>query len=96
MICAQTHFAFVAWKTATHFSGSCSHSPNAHIKCALATMADMGFLKADHQRAEFRQAKPLRHLATQDSALGLRPRGAALASDNKHECESVAMRALMR
>jgi hypothetical protein len=24
MICAQTRFAFVAWKTGFHFSGSCS------------------------------------------------------------------------
>ena len=36
-------------------------------------MADMGFLEADHQRAEFRQAEPLRHLTAQHAALGLGP-----------------------
>ena len=56
-------------------------------------MADMGFLEADHQRAEFRQAEPLRHLAAQHAALGF---GAdlALAGDDEHECQPVMMGAL--
>src|SRR6202030_4242368 len=36
-----------------------SRSPDAHIERALAAMADMGFLKPDHQRAEFRQAEAI-------------------------------------
>ena len=44
----------------------------SHVERALAAMADMRFLKADHQRAEFRQAQPLRHLAAQHAALGFR------------------------
>ena len=44
--------------------------PHPDIQRALAAMADMGFLEPDHQRAEFRQAQPLRHLAAQHAALG--------------------------
>ena len=34
MICAQTRFAFVAWKTGFHFSGSCSNRiPDAVHRC---------------------------------------------------------------
>ena len=58
-------------------------------------MADMGFLEADHQRAEFRQAKPLRHLTAQHATLGL---GAdlALAGDDEHEGQPVMMGALQK
>src|SRR5207237_597035 len=56
-------------------------------------MADMGFLEADHQRAEFRQAEPLRHLAAQHAALGLSAH-LALARDDEHEGQPVMMRAL--
>ena len=68
-------------------------SPDPHIERALAAMADMGFLKTDHQRAEFRQAQPLRHLAAQYAALGF---GAhfAFAGDDQHECQAIAVGAL--
>ena len=66
----------------------------AHIKRALAAMADMGFLEADHQRAEFRQAQPLRHLAAQHAALGFGAADLALAGDDEHEGQAVAVRAL--
>ena len=56
-------------------------------------MADMGFLEADHQRAEFRQAEPLRHLTAQHAALGLGP-DLALAGDDEHEGQPVMMGAL--
>jgi len=32
--------------------------PQAHIKRALAAMADMGIVEADDKRAEFRQGQP--------------------------------------
>src|ERR1043166_9033406 len=56
-------------------------------------MADMGFLEADHQRAEFRQAEPSRHLTAQHAPLGLRP-DLALAGDDEHESQPVMMGAL--
>ena len=46
--------------------------PHPDVQRALAAMADMGFLEADHQRAEFRQPQPLRHLTAQHAAFGLR------------------------
>ena len=56
-------------------------------------MADMRFLKADHQRTEFRQAQPLRHLAAQHAALGF---GADLAftGDDENESQALAVGAL--
>src|ERR1700722_1818500 len=54
-------------------NGSDSRSPDSHIQRALAPMADMRFLEADHQRAEFRQAEPMWHLAPQHAALGFGP-----------------------
>ena len=56
-------------------------------------MADMRFLEADHQRTEFRQAQPLRHLAAQHPAFGF---GAdfALAGDDEHEGQALAVGAL--
>ena len=56
-------------------------------------MADMGFLEADHQRAELRQAEPLRHLTAQNAALGLSAH-LALAGDDEHEGQPVMMGAL--
>jgi hypothetical protein len=32
-------------------------------------VGDVSFLESDHERAEFRQAQPLRHLALQHSSL---------------------------
>src|SRR3954469_11072398 len=58
-------------------------------------MADMSFPEADHQRAEFRQAEPLRHLAAQHAALGLRP-DLALAGDDEHKSQPVMMGALQK
>src|SRR4029077_16570342 len=56
-------------------------------------MADMRFLKSDHERAEFRLAQPLRHLAAQYASLG--PHAAvALAGDDEDEGEAIEMRAL--
>ena len=57
-------------------------------------MADMGFLETDHQRAEFRQAQPLRDLAAQHTALGLGATHFALAGDDEHEGQAVMMGAL--
>ena len=57
-------------------------------------MADMRLLEADHQRTEFRQAQPLRHLAAQHAAFGFTTADLALAGDDKHEGEAFAMRAL--
>src|SRR6266702_2522612 len=71
--------------------GSRSRSPDPHIERALAAMTDMCFLKADHQRAEFRQAQPLRHLAAQHPTLGFGPDGAALAGDDEHKRQAIAV-----
>src|SRR6201999_1649679 len=70
-----------------------SGSPDPHVERALAAMADMRLLKADHQRTEFRQAQPLRHLAAQHTALGFRAHF-ALAGDDEYERQAVAMGAL--
>src|SRR6266404_9339230 len=74
-------------------SGLQFRSPDAHVERALAAMADMRFLKADHQRAKLRQTEPLRHLAAQHPALGISSR-AAFAGDDKHERQAVAAGAL--
>jgi len=55
-------------------------------------MADMRFLKSDHERAEFRLAQPLRHLAAQYASLGPRAH-VALAGDDEDEGEAIEMRA---
>ncbi len=57
-------------------------------------MADMGLLEADDQRAELRQAQPMRHLTAQHPALGVT--GDALAGDDKHEGQAIVMRALQK
>jgi hypothetical protein len=69
-----------------------SRPPDPHVKRALAAMADMRLLEADHQRAEFGQAEPLRDLAAQYAAFGFAH--LALACDDEHEGEAVMMRAL--
>src|SRR5947208_12883461 len=66
-------------------------SPDPHVKRALAAMADMRFLKPDHQRAEFRQAQPLRHLAAQHPALGFRARCTTLAGNDENETQALAV-----
>src|SRR5450631_4640240 len=70
-----------------------SRPPDPHIQRALSAMADMGFLKADHQRPEFRQAEPLRHLAAQHPAFVFRS-DSALAGDDQHEGQAAAVGAL--
>ena len=57
-------------------------------------MTDMSFLEPDHQRTEFRQAQPLRHLTAQHAALGLGAADFALAGDHEHKRKAVMMRAL--
>src|SRR3954447_22278782 len=47
----------------------------------------MGFLEADHQRAQFRQPEPFRHLLTQYAPL---PPRTALAGDDEHKSQAVA------
>ena len=49
--------------------------PHPHIKRALAAMGDMRVLEADHKRAKFRQAQPLRHLAAAARRARRRRRG---------------------
>ena len=58
-------------------------------------MADMRFLEADHQRTEFRQAEPVRHLAAQHPAFGF---GAefAFAGDDENEGQALAVGALQK
>src|ERR1700726_2065928 len=73
------------------FESSDSRSPDPHVKRALAAMADMRFLKADHQRAKFRQAQPLRHLAPQHAALGFGSAHFALTGDDKDKSQAVGM-----
>ncbi len=80
-------------KTARTFRIS-QRARDPYIERALAAMADMGFLEADHQRAEFRQAEPLRHLAAQHAALGIQATDLALAGDDQHEGEPVMVGAL--
>jgi len=58
-------------------------------------MADMRFLKPYHQRAEFRQAQPLRHLAAQHPAFGFNSHF-AFARDDEHECQALAMGSLQK
>jgi len=45
-----------------------SGAPDSYIKRALPAMTDMGFLEANHQRAQFRRAQPLRNLTAQHAA----------------------------
>ena len=45
--------------------------PHPHIERALAAVADGGVAEADHQRAEFRQRQPHRHLALEHAALAV-------------------------
>src|SRR5260370_35693648 len=68
-------------------------SPDAHVERALAAMADMRFLKADHQRAKLRETQPLRHLAAQHPALGISSR-APFAGHDKHEGQAATVGAL--
>jgi hypothetical protein len=58
-------------------------------------MADMGFVKTNHQRTEFRQTKPLRHLAAQHPALGFSSHF-AFASNDKHEGQPIVVGALQK
>jgi hypothetical protein len=46
-------------------------------------VGDVSLLKSDHERAEFRQAQPLRHLALEHSSL-TRP-SAPFSGDDKDE-----------
>ena len=52
-------------------------------------MADMRFLEADHEAAEFRQTEPKRHLTAQHASLGFRASRASLACDDKNETHAV-------
>ena len=63
------------------------------IERALAAMADMRFLEADHQRAEFRQAS---HCGTwrRSTPRSASPPHPALAGDDEHEGHAVTMGAL--
>jgi hypothetical protein len=61
-----------------------SHSSDAHMERAFATMTDMGFLEADDQRAELRLAKPMRDLTAQHATFLLGAADLALAGDDKH------------
>ncbi|PWE75969.1 hypothetical protein XF30_03545 [Bradyrhizobium sp. SUTN9-2] len=54
-------------------------------------MADRGFLEADYEGAEFRQAEPFRHLAAEHAAFAAT---ASLAGDDEHEGEAVLMGAV--
>lgn len=67
----------------------CSTHP--HVKCALAAVADMSFLKADDQVAEFREAKPLRHMAAKNPALGFSACRSSFPGDHKHERHAIGM-----
>ena len=53
-------------------NGRSSRAPQSHIKRALPAMTDMGVLKSDDKRAEFRQRQPDRHLALEHAALALK------------------------
>jgi hypothetical protein len=82
-------------RTGVHFAlNSRFVSPDANVQRARAAMADMRFLKTDHQWPEFGQAKPLRHLAAQHAAFGIGSAGIALASDHEDEAQAFAVRAL--
>ena len=74
-------------------SGLQFRSPDTHVERALAAMADMRFLKADHQRAKLREIQPLRHLAAQHPTLGISSR-ATFAGNDEHERQAVAVGAL--
>src|SRR5882672_8394491 len=76
-------------------SASDPRAPDPDVERALPAMADMGFLEADHQRPEFRQAQPLRHLAAEHAALRLCSH-LALAGDDEHEGQPLMMRALQK
>ena len=56
-------------------------------------MADMRFLKAHHQRPEFREAEPLRYLTAQDATFGFRS-DFAFAGNDKHEGQPFTVGAL--
>ena len=57
-------------------------------------MTDMGFLEADNQRAELRQAKPMRDLTAQHATILFGAANLALAGDDKHEGHATSVGAL--
>lgn len=69
-------------------------SPHTHVERASAAVADMGLFETDDQRTKFREREPFRHLSTQYTALGFWPDAAALAGDNQHETQTIAIGAL--
>ena len=44
-------------------------SAHPHVKRTFAPVGDVSFLESDHERAEFRQVQPLRHVALEHSSL---------------------------
>ena len=56
-------------------------------------MADMRFLKTNHQRTKLRETEPLRHLAPQYAPLGLSTHP-ALAGNDKDKSQALAVGAL--
>jgi hypothetical protein len=57
-------------------------------------MTDMGFLEADNQRAELRQAKPVRDLTAQHATFVFGTADLALAGDDEHEGHATTVGAL--
>src|SRR4051812_17999142 len=73
---------------------SASRASDAHIQRAFAAMTDVSFLEADDERAEFRQAKPVRDLTTQHATLLFGAADLTFAGDDEHEGHAVAVGAL--
>src|SRR5437899_1365793 len=68
---------------------------HAHIERALAAVADMRVLDAQHVDAEFRQRQPEWHLPLEHAATASPIAGAtALAGDHQHGAGAVMLRAL--
>jgi hypothetical protein len=55
-------------------------------------MRNMRILEANHENAELRQPKPLRHLAAEHTALASAFGACALAGDDEHEARAASAR----
>src|SRR6185437_15390636 len=68
-----------------------SGAPDPHVECALAAMADMRLLEADHQCTKFGMAQPFRYVSAQGPALGIASTRSPFAGDHQHEGQAVVM-----
>src|SRR5579862_3830772 len=73
--------------------------PQPHVKRAFSPMTDVGILKSDHKRPEFRERKPHRHLTlkhpTFAAGFTLSPHS-SFAGDHQHGAGAVPLSTLQK